>query len=84
MVQHTNPLDVIDTKITKAPRFYSPSGYGRKIPTEYMVRLKDKRWRRVYVCCYSNSGTAYIETKDCDFLVIDTDTEYKLRDLSDA
>lgn len=44
-------------------------GYGRKIPTDYAIRL-GKRWHRVYVCCFSNSGTAYINTKDHRFLVV--------------
>jgi hypothetical protein len=38
---------------------YTATGYGRKIPSTYMVKWKG-RWRRVYVACYSNSGTAYI------------------------
>ena len=37
----------------------SATGYGRRIPTSYMVKHNGK-WRRVYVCCYGNSGTAYI------------------------
>jgi hypothetical protein len=45
------------------------SGYGRKIPTDWMIQL-GKRWHRVYVCCYSNSGTAYIQTKEYPFLVV--------------
>ena len=36
------------------------SGYGRRLTTPRMVYLEG-RWRRVYVCCYSNSGTAYVE-----------------------
>jgi hypothetical protein len=44
-------------------------GYGRKIPTDYAVRLGN-RWHRVYVCCFSNAGTAYIQTKDYFFLVV--------------
>jgi hypothetical protein len=41
---------------------YTTSGYGRKIPTSKMVRLKTGRqvWRRVYCCIYSNIGTCYI------------------------
>lgn len=35
------------------------SGYGSKIPTDYMVRYL-QRWRRVYVTQYSNAGSAYI------------------------
>jgi hypothetical protein len=36
------------------------TGYGSKLTTEHMVRYKGK-WRRVYCCCWSNSGTCYIE-----------------------
>lgn len=38
---------------------YTASGYGKRIPTEYMVKFNDK-WRRVYCKIYSNSGTLYI------------------------
>ena len=38
---------------------YTASGYGRRIPTRYMVRLNGK-WRRVYCCVFSNIGTLYI------------------------
>ena len=44
--------------------------YGRKIPTIYMVQLPDsKRWRRVYVCQYSNAGTCYVQSGK-DWIVI--------------
>lgn len=39
---------------------YTASGYGKKIPTVWMVQL-DKRWRRVYCCVFANSGTCYVE-----------------------
>lgn len=38
---------------------YTASGYGNRIPSRTMVRYNGK-WRRVYVCRYGNSGTAYI------------------------
>ena len=38
---------------------YTSSGYGKRIPTRYMVRYLGK-WRRVYCCVYSNIGTCYI------------------------
>ena len=38
---------------------FTASGYGSRIPTEYMVKHNGK-WKRVYLRCYSNSGTAYI------------------------
>lgn len=41
-------------------RSFTASGYGRRIPTPFMVRL-DGRWRRVYCCVSSNAGTCYVE-----------------------
>jgi hypothetical protein len=38
---------------------YTATGYGRKIPTRYMVRVRGL-WRRVYACQISNAGTCYI------------------------
>lgn len=38
---------------------FTVSGYGKRIPTRVMV-LFNGRWRRVYVCFFSNSGTAYL------------------------
>jgi hypothetical protein len=38
---------------------FTPSGYGRRIPTRYKVQVGG-RWRRVYCCIFSNSGTCYI------------------------
>ena len=38
---------------------YTRTGYGRKIPTTREVR-HNGRWRRVYCCIFSNSGTCYI------------------------
>lgn len=40
---------------------FTATGYGRKIPTRYMVQHRGK-WRRVYCCVFSNSGTLYIGT----------------------
>ena len=67
--------DVLAVKRTEAPRFHSATGYGRAIPTQHMVQLADKRWRRVYLCCFSNAGTAYIKTKANAFTVIGPDVE---------
>jgi hypothetical protein len=38
---------------------YTATGYGKRIPTRYMVRYNGK-WRRVYCAIYSNIGTCYI------------------------
>lgn len=41
---------------------FTSSGYGRRIPTSKMIQLPGSpRWRRVYVCIYSNAGTAYVD-----------------------
>jgi hypothetical protein len=55
-------------------------GYGRKIPTDWAIHL-GSRWHRVYVCCYSNIGTAYIRTTDHPFLVV---RDYDLPERSTA
>ena len=38
---------------------YTATGYGKKIPTRWMVRFNGK-FRRVYCAIYSNNGTCYI------------------------
>lgn len=49
---------------------YTRSGYGPKIPTEYIVYYKG-RDRRIYVSIYSNIGTAYILCKGERLIVQD-------------
>jgi hypothetical protein len=45
-----------------AGRSFTATGYGRRIPTTRRVQLPGSpRWRRVYVCIYSNAGTAYVD-----------------------
>jgi hypothetical protein len=63
------PFQTIAVPVKVAPLWwqekgltYTRSGYGRRIPTAYMVQLPGSpRWRRVYVCVYSNAGTCYVE-----------------------
>jgi len=38
---------------------FTGSGYGARIPSELQVFWAGK-WRRVYICNFGNSGTAYI------------------------
>lgn len=46
----------------RAGRSYTATGYGRRIPSRHQVQLPGSaRWRRVYVCCFGNAGTAYVE-----------------------
>jgi hypothetical protein len=57
-------------RITEVPRSgRTSSGYGSRIPTQYMVRTVDQKWRRVYVVCYSNCATAYVRHGDVRTIV---------------
>lgn len=48
---------VIKTAFT--PRNYSRTGYGNKLPTQYLVN-DGKINRRVYAICYSNCASFYV------------------------
>jgi hypothetical protein len=75
---YTDPALVTGTRQTKEPTYgRNADGYGGKLPTRHMIRYAG-RWRRVYVMCYSNSGTAYVVVNGAN-QVLDIDTEYKLR-----
>lgn len=67
-----NGLRYIDEPFTwlEAPLWYhkrglmqTSSGYGGKLNSGRKIRLASGRTYRVYVMCYSNSGTAYILSK---------------------
>ena len=49
---------------------YTATGYGKKIPTQYMVKHNNK-WKRVYCSIFSNNGTYYIMNKG-ETLVVDS------------
>lgn len=61
MLQHTKPNDVVSVQAEKygPPNPYS-SGYGVKIPTRYLIKMKDGRKRRVFCNCFSNIGSLWI------------------------
>lgn len=67
---------VTEVRITRAPIHRSATGYGRKIPTQYMLRITG-RWHRVYMMQYSNSGTAYVRKGGAD-LILETSTENRI------
>jgi hypothetical protein len=56
--------------LKRVPRFgpwglirgQSPTGYGKKIPTDYLAHVGDspRRTRRVYCCRFSNAGSLYV------------------------
>lgn len=66
-----------------APRNPYPSGYGKKIPTRYMLKYESGKtyeknhWRRVYVMQFSNAGSAYILIRRT-VVFLDSNTEYRL------
>jgi len=62
-VTYLDPKRVTGKQQTEAPRNRSVSGYGKKIPTSWLLQLDGERWHRVYVVCYSNSGSAYVLIK---------------------
>ena len=47
---------------------YTATGYGKKIPTEYMVK-HNNRMKRVYCCIYSNVGSLYIKSHGHDIFL---------------
>ena len=49
----------VEIKETKTPINKSRTGYGNRLPTQYMIKVENK-WRRVYAVCYSNVATTYI------------------------
>jgi hypothetical protein len=63
MLDYLNQNNIVATRQTEAPINRSRTGYGRKVPTSWQIQLTDKRWRRVYMVCFSNAGSAYICTK---------------------
>lgn len=52
----------------------SSTGYGSKIPTQYMAIDRDsKRKYRVYAICYSNCSTLYISVRKEMYTIRDFD-----------
>lgn len=67
---------VTGLRITDTPRHRSATGYGRKIPTAYMLQYEG-RWHRVYMMQYGNSGSAYL-LKYGEVLFLEIETEYRI------
>lgn len=54
------------------PRNKSISGYGSKLPTNYMVRLGNRSYR-VYAICWSNCAGHYITISGVKYFLRDGD-----------
>jgi hypothetical protein len=65
----------IDVKVVSAPKSgRSVTGYGSKIPTNFMVRGRvGDQWRRVYNTCYSNCQSTWIKVCGETYHFHDTD-----------
>ena len=50
--------------------YYTATGYGAKVPTQYMVKYNN-RWYRVYCAVYGNSGSTYIVSNGDKIKVIE-------------
>ncbi len=62
------PVRIKEPGAYRIPR----TGYGSRIPTQYMVKWNGK-WMRVYAIQYSNSGTLYIGPKYDECLTVTID-----------
>jgi hypothetical protein len=63
-------VKAVEHKTTEQPRSgRTQSGYGVAIPTGYMIKFNDK-WRRVYCCIFSNSGTLYIKAPKGEVIIV--------------
>lgn len=60
-------LDVYDIRATRETKpgrnGQTLCGYGKNLPSRVEIQTQDKRWHRVRVICFSNSGSAYITIK---------------------
>ena len=52
---------------------WTASGYGARIPMEYMVQVNSK-WRRVYCRIYSNIGTLFIGIRVAAGFIVDIES----------
>lgn len=68
------PAKIHELPWQKAGLTWTATGYGRRIPSRYMVRWGGK-WRRVYACRQSNAGTLYVGCLTDGIVVSAIDTE---------
>ena len=64
------PLETFDNSTWWQNRglSYTATGYGKKIPTGYMVK-HNNRLKRVYCCIFSNVGSLYIKHNGHDLFL---------------
>lgn len=62
-VTYLEPKRVTAKRQTQPPQSPYRNGYGKRIPSSWLLQLDGKQWHRVYVICYSNSGSPYVLSK---------------------
>ena len=62
MVTECVPHKISLTETQRRGLSYTASGYGKRIPTRYIVKYLC-RWHRVYSDCFSNVASIYIISK---------------------
>lgn len=63
MLQYLDPSTVQCARQSNPPlRGQTRTGYGSRLPSSWELRIA-KRWYRVRVMCWSNSGTAYVTVR---------------------
>ena len=73
--EHPKPTYLDSSRVTAVRETCIPcsgttrTGYGPKLATGTMLQLDGKRWHRVYVMQWSNSGTAYVRIKGEQHLI---------------
>ena len=58
---------------------FTATGYGSKIPTQYMIKLSDNITRRVYCYIFSNVGSIYVMIKGDKVYLNDYQIEENLK-----
>lgn len=62
--------DVLAVWTTEVPRKgQTQTGYGKAIPTQYVIKTRDGRTHRVKCSIFGNLGTLYISTQGQPFVV---------------
>lgn len=67
-------LSVVTKPAGDTPRNPYATGYGAKIPSGTLALVSGK-WQRVYVACYSNSGSPWVQVKGERVLIDEREPE---------
>lgn len=78
----TDIRTIVETRYTERPLGgHTLEGYTLRkgAPTSLLIRLEgESRWRRVYVWCFANAGTAFVRILGKPFILRDYDVSVSL------